>query len=73
MLKYLLLSFSPLFVVLFSHAQEVAPTSDASLNKLITLTQSYHSRRLTEKVHLHLDKPYHAIGDNIYNSDQYIF
>lgn len=41
------------------------PTED-QLQKLISLTRQYQSEHPYEKVHLHLDKPYYAIGDNIW-------
>lgn len=66
MRRYLLLTLSALLVVIGSYAQDAVVSSDAPLKKLIALTQSYQSGRLTEKVHLHLDKPYYAIGDNIW-------
>lgn len=41
------------------------PTED-QLKKLISQTRQYQSERPYEKVHLHMDKPYYAIGDNIW-------
>lgn len=40
--------------------------SDDFLKKLILKTQHYQSAHLYEKVHVHLDKPFYAIGDDIW-------
>lgn len=39
---------------------------DDPLKKILTQLEKYRSDYFQEKVHLHLDKPYYAIGDNIW-------
>ena len=52
-----------LFSALFSYGQSSA---DDPLKKLVLNLQQYQVDRPYEKVHLHLDKPYYAIGDDIW-------
>lgn len=59
-------SFTFLFLLVttvFAYGQ--TPTEEP-LKKLIVQLQKYQLDRPYEKVHLHLDKPYYAIGDNIW-------
>ncbi|MES3019719.1 MAG: TonB-dependent receptor plug domain-containing protein [Bacteroidota bacterium] len=56
----LLLSFIFL-VVAFSFIQQ-----DEPLKKILTQIEKYRDDYPQEKVHLHMDKPYYAIGDNIW-------
>ena len=39
---------------------------DEPLKKILTQIEKYRLQYPQEKVHLHLDKPYYAIGDNIW-------
>lgn len=39
---------------------------DDPLKKILTQLEKYRTEYVQEKVHLHLDKPYYAIGDNIW-------
>jgi TonB-dependent SusC/RagA subfamily outer membrane receptor len=39
---------------------------DDPLKKILTQLEKYRSEYFQEKVHLHLDKPYYALGDNIW-------
>ncbi len=41
-------------------------TEDESLKKLVTNLSRYSDEYRQEKIHLHLDKPYYAIGDDIW-------
>ncbi|HEY0668818.1 MAG TPA: TonB-dependent receptor plug domain-containing protein [Sphingobacteriaceae bacterium] len=52
-----------LFISSFAYGQMPA---DDHLKKVISQLQQYQADRPYEKIHLHLDKPYYAIGDNIW-------
>ncbi|HEY0769833.1 MAG TPA: Ig-like domain-containing protein, partial [Sphingobacteriaceae bacterium] len=52
-----------LFISSFAYGQMPA---DDHLKKVISQLQQYQVDRPYEKIHLHLDKPYYAIGDNIW-------
>jgi TonB-dependent SusC/RagA subfamily outer membrane receptor len=41
-------------------------TQDDPLKKILTQLEKYRTDYFQEKVHLHLDKPYYAIGDDIW-------
>lgn len=50
-----------ILVITFGFIQE-----DEPLKKIITQIEKYRAEYPQEKVHLHMDKPYYAIGDNIW-------
>lgn len=50
----------------FSQANKSEPTADTLLKNIITKLNTYSTNHTTEKVYLHLDKPYYAAGDTIY-------
>ena len=58
---YLLLSFLLVSVGLFSFVNE-----DEPLKKLFSNFQNFNANHTQEKVYLHTDKPYYAIGDDIW-------
>lgn len=59
--------FPVILVVFFMHVTAFAQApADDPINKLVSLTQQYQLGRPYEKIHLHLDKPYYAIGDDIW-------
>lgn len=62
-MKRLLLIFFPLIIITltFGFIQE-----DETLKKIISQIEKYRTEYPQEKVHLHMDKPYYAIGDNIW-------
>src|SRR5687768_9478529 len=41
-------------------------TDDDPFNALLKKLEAYNEKYPQEKVHLHLDKPYYAIGDDIW-------
>jgi TonB-dependent SusC/RagA subfamily outer membrane receptor len=58
---YLLLSFLLVSLGLFSFVNE-----DEPLKKLFSNFQNFNATHTQEKVYLHTDKPYYAIGDDIW-------
>ena len=58
--------FIPFLLLINSFSAYGQTPSEVQLKKLISQTGQYQSERPYEKVHLHLDKPYYAIGDNIW-------
>ncbi|WP_158828557.1 carboxypeptidase-like regulatory domain-containing protein [Mucilaginibacter lacusdianchii] len=44
----------------------LAQTDSVSINTIVDKTQKYLDSRPTEKVYMHLDKPYYAVGDSIW-------
>jgi hypothetical protein len=60
----LILLLSILFAVPFSKA--FAQKDTVSLNTIITKTGKFAEGRPVEKVYLHFDKPYYAVGDTIW-------
>ncbi|WP_411273849.1 TonB-dependent receptor plug domain-containing protein [Daejeonella sp.] len=60
--RRLLILFPIIFLVItFGFIQE-----DEPLKKIISQIEKYRTDYPQEKVHLHMDKPYYAIGDNIW-------
>lgn len=43
-----------------------AQTDTVSVKTIVTKTANYNSARPAEKVYLHLDKPYYAVGDTVW-------
>ncbi|HQS04403.1 MAG TPA: TonB-dependent receptor, partial [Daejeonella sp.] len=62
MRKYFIIIFS----ILFSATILGFIIDDEPLKKILTQIEKYRLQYPQEKVHLHLDKPYYAIGDNIW-------
>ncbi|MDP3466840.1 MAG: TonB-dependent receptor plug domain-containing protein [Daejeonella sp.] len=62
MKKYFIIIFS----MLFSALMLGFIIEDEPLKKILTQIEKYRLQFPQEKVHLHLDKPYYAIGDNIW-------
>lgn len=62
MKKYFIFIFS----ILFSATMLGFIIDDEPLKKILTQIEKYRLQYPQEKVHLHLDKPYYAIGDNIW-------
>ncbi len=58
--------YALLFFLLFSCIVQNSYAQDDPLKKLVSQLQDYQKDRPYEKVHLHLDKPYYALGDNIW-------
>jgi hypothetical protein len=62
MKKYLVLFLSIIVsAIAFGFIKE-----DDPIKKILLQIEKYRSEYPQEKVHLHLDKPYYAIGDNIW-------
>jgi len=59
--RLLLLLFFIISAIAFGFIQE-----DEPLKKILSQINKYHTDYPQEKVHLHMDKPYYAIGDNIW-------
>ncbi|SKB76429.1 TonB-dependent receptor plug domain-containing protein [Daejeonella lutea] len=59
--RLLLLFPSLILAAIFGFVQE-----DEPLKKIISQIEKYRAEYPQEKVHLHMDKPYYAIGDNIW-------
>ncbi len=55
-----------LFTILSAGLFSTVNAQEDPLNKFVSQLQKYQYDRLYEKVHLHLDKPYYAIGDIIW-------
>jgi TonB-dependent SusC/RagA subfamily outer membrane receptor len=62
MKKYLILSFS----IIISAIAFGFVAQDDPLKKILQQIEKYRLQYPQEKVHLHFDKPYYAIGDNIW-------
>ena len=62
MKKYFIIIFS----IIFSATMLGFIIDDEPLKKILTQIEKYRLQYPQEKVHLHLDKPYYAIGDNIW-------
>jgi hypothetical protein len=62
MKKYFIIIFS----ILFSASMLGFIIDDEPLKRILTQIEKYRLQYPQEKVHLHLDKPYYAIGDNIW-------
>ncbi|HEY1061164.1 MAG TPA: TonB-dependent receptor plug domain-containing protein [Daejeonella sp.] len=62
MKKYFIIIFS----IIFSASVLGFIIDDEPLKKILTQIEKYRLQYPQEKVHLHLDKPYYAIGDNIW-------
>ncbi|HEY1009118.1 MAG TPA: TonB-dependent receptor, partial [Daejeonella sp.] len=62
-MKKRLLLLIPVLIttIIFGFIQE-----DEALKKILAQIEKYRSEYPQEKVHLHMDKPYYAIGDNIW-------
>ena len=58
--------FIPLLLLINSLLTYGQTPSEEQLKNLISQTRQYQSERPYEKVHLHMDKPYYAIGDKIW-------
>jgi hypothetical protein len=58
--------FALFFIIGAVQFSASAQRDTISLNALISKTAKYISSRPTEKVYLHFDKPYYAIGDTIW-------
>ncbi len=58
--------FIPFLLLINSLSAYGQTPSEVQLKKLISQTGQYQSERPYEKVHLHMDKPYYTIGDNIW-------
>ena len=66
-MKFLIVSFLHLFLINFLNKPVSAQTSDTvSLNTIIAKTGQFADQYPQEKVHLHFDKPYYAVGDTIW-------
>ncbi|SMC72435.1 carboxypeptidase-like regulatory domain-containing protein [Pedobacter africanus] len=59
-------SVVPALVVLGICCSFVAKLADPPFDELLKRLQDYNKKYPQEKVHLHLDKPYYAIGDDIW-------
>src|SRR5688572_1987842 len=53
-------------LLLFPGVVQKAFSQDDPLKALVSKLQNHQKDRPYEKVHLHLDKPYYALGDNIW-------
>lgn len=66
-MKFLNISLFSIILVLAFNASSLAQSSDTtSLNTILSKTQSFSSKYPQEKVHIHFDKPYYAVGDTIW-------
>jgi hypothetical protein len=59
-------SILPVVLVIMALAALAYRADDDPFNSLIKKFEAYYEKYPQEKVHLHLDKPYYAIGDDIW-------
>jgi len=63
----ILKKYAPLLILLsFFSLQALAQRDSISLNTIVTKTDKLVTEHPFEKVYLHFDKPYYAIGDTIW-------
>ncbi|HEY0057315.1 MAG TPA: carboxypeptidase-like regulatory domain-containing protein [Pedobacter sp.] len=66
-MKFLIVSILSIFLILFLKSTLSAQTADTvSLNTIIAKTGQFADQYPQEKVHIHFDKPYYAVGDTIW-------
>ncbi len=65
-MKFLKVLFAQLLFILFFCLAANAQNDPSVLNKIMVKTAKYYNDHPIEKVYLHFDKPYYAVGDTIW-------